>query len=284
MKGKERFVIHKRLVTGEQGAAADLLAASSGLSKTAVKDAMTKGAVWLKRGTQAKRRLRRATAELKPGDLVEFYYDQKLLQRDCPEARLVADKGRYSVWLKPAGMLTAGTPYGDHCTLERYVEKASEPGRAVLLVHRLDRETPGLMVVAHDREAAAAFSGLLQRLQVEKRYRAEVKGCVAARLGERGEVNTPIEGRAARTRFSVVAYDPELDVTTLDVELVTGRMHQVRRHFAAAGFPVLGDPRYGHGNKDRRGLRLLAYRLAFRCPVSGQPQEFALNPAEFGYR
>lgn len=284
MSDIERLTLQRKVPPGAQSDAVDFLAEHTGLSKSALKDAMIKGAVWLKRGGQTKRRLRRAKTLLHPGDLIECYYDRELLQRVCPEARLVSDLGRYSVWFKPAGVLTEGTSYGDFCALERHVEKAVAPARTVLLVHRLDRETPGLMAVAHDRSAAAALSALFQRQQIEKRYRAEVKGNVADRLGARGEFAAPLDGKPAQTLFTVAAYDPEHDTTTVDVRIVTGRMHQIRRHFADAGFPVLGDPRYGRGNSDPRGLRLLAYYLAFRCPLSGKPQTFVLDPSEFGYR
>lgn len=283
MSSIDRLSFEKKVPEGCRSSAVDFLAEHTGLSKSALKDAMVKGAVWLKKEGQAKRRLRRATTELKAGDVIECHYDRELLQRGCPEARLMADLKRYSVWFKPAGMLTEGTLYGDYCALERYVEKTMAPARAVLLVHRLDRETPGLVLVAHDRGAAAALSALLQRHQVEKRYRAEVTGNVSVDLSGEGELNAPLDGKPAKTRYTVVGYDAERDATTLDVQIVTGRLHQIRRHFADAGFPVIGDPRYGRGNKDPRGLRLLSYRLAFRCPFGATPREFMVDPAEFGY-
>jgi tRNA pseudouridine32 synthase/23S rRNA pseudouridine746 synthase len=63
----------------------------------------------------------------------------------------------------------------------------------------------------------------------------------------------------------------------VQVELVTGRKHQIRRHFAQAGFPVLGDPQYGQGNRDARGLQLRAVELRFRCPLSNKARHYQLS-------
>lgn len=255
------------------GSAVDFLAAGSGLSKGAVKEAMVKGAVWLRRSPGGRKRLRRATTELRPGDRLELFHDPALLARDGPPPRLVADRGRYSVWFKPAGLLTQGTDYGDHCALERLAAQALRP-RPVLPVHRLDRETAGLMLLAHDSAAAARLSALLAGQGVEKRYRAQLRGDVAARLGSAGVIDAPLDDRPARTEFRVLGYDAAADVSEVDVRLVTGRLHQIRRHFADAGHPVMGDPRYGSHNKNREGLRLLAWRLAFRCPFAGRDEQF----------
>ena len=211
---------------------------------------------------------------MRPGDVVELHYDPELLALRPPEAKLVRDAVRWSAWAKPAGLLSQGTEFGDHASLLRQVEKALD--REVFLVHRLDREVEGLVLVAHDAAAAAALSALLREAKVVKRYRAEVIGDVATRRGTEGAVDEPIEGKAARTTFRVVARDPERDTTTLEVTIETGRHHQIRRHLDAIGHPVLGDPRYGAGNKNREGMRLAAVFLAFRDPLSGEDVELRL--------
>jgi tRNA pseudouridine32 synthase/23S rRNA pseudouridine746 synthase len=91
-----------------------------------------------------------------------------------------------------------------------------------------------------------------------------------------GRIELPLDGQAALTRYRVSACDATAGTCTLEVETDTGRKHQIRRHLALLGVPVIGDPRYGRGNKDPGGLRLTAHRLAFRCPFSGQPVEFAV--------
>jgi len=212
--------------------------------------------------------------------MVEIRYDPHLLAIEPPAARCIVDRGRYSIWNKPPGLLSQGNEWADHCSLLRQVETAFNPSRPVYPVHRLDREAGGLLVVAHDGDAAAKLSLLFQQSRVTKRYRVRVKGDLAAVMGESGEIDTPIDGKAARTRYRAVGYDPASDSSICDVELLTGRLHQIRRHFEQLGFPVIGDPRYGKGNKDMGGLRLRAVHLAFECPLSGERVEACLSDDE----
>jgi tRNA pseudouridine32 synthase/23S rRNA pseudouridine746 synthase len=78
------------------------------------------------------------------------------------------------------------------------------------------------------------------------------------------------------------SHDEASDRAVLEVRLDTGRLHQIRRHLDALGHPVIGDPRYGKGNKDPDGLRLVAYVLQLRCPYSGRPLAFQLAEADIG--
>src|SRR5690606_8635717 len=112
--------------------------------KGRIKDAMNKGAVWHKRGSKT-RRLRRATQILSAGDELALYYNPDVLALVPPAPVLLADESQYSVWIKPAGLLAQGSQEGDHCALLRLAELAL--GRPVFLVHRLDREAAGLMLI-----------------------------------------------------------------------------------------------------------------------------------------
>ena len=280
MSSTGRFSRRHRVTTGDPPGAAEVLAKATGLSKGAVKDAMRKGAVHVGRSGRSPNRLRRETATVRPGDVLEIHYDPALLALVPPVARLVRDAVRWSAWVKPAGLLSQGTEFGDHASLLRQVEKTLE--RPVFLVHRLDREVEGLVLVAHDPEAAAALSALLREAKVVKRYRAEVVGDVEAGRGREGTIELPVEGKPARTSFRVLSRDAERDTTTLEVTIETGRHHQIRRHLEAIGHPVLGDPRYGAGNKNREGMRLAAVYLAFREPFAGEEVEltFPGEPAK----
>jgi tRNA pseudouridine32 synthase/23S rRNA pseudouridine746 synthase len=249
------------VTTADPPVASLLLAQLSGLSRTAVKDAMVKGAAWLRRGGR-ERRLRRATTELKAGDILALYYDPRLLGLEPPPATCLADRGTYSVWRKPAGLLAQGTRYGDHASLLRQAELAFRPERPALLVHRIDREASGLMLVAHTASAARALGLAMQAPETEKAYRAEVSGVVAP-AGSTGRIDLPLDGKPALTEYRVEGYEPDTDTTQLAVRIRTGRLHQIRRHLAAIGHPVLGDPRY-RGRPDPRGLRLEAVRLSFQ--------------------
>jgi tRNA pseudouridine32 synthase/23S rRNA pseudouridine746 synthase len=277
-----RIELVRRVAPVDPRILVDFLHRYSGLSKQQLKDAAAKGAVLLRRAGTAKR-LRRAKTGLHDGDLIELHYDRDILMRQPPPARCIADLGAYSVWLKPAGMLAQGNQFGDHCALLRIAELAWQPPRKVWLVHRLDREACGLMVIAHTRPAAANLSRQFQHDQVRKRYRVQVRGDVAAAHGRQGRIEQPLDGKPAATEFSVECWDAERNVSTLAVEIHSGRLHQIRRHLTELGFPVIGDPRYGTGNKDAGGLRLGAVGLGFQCPMRRAPVEFALAPGEVGF-
>lgn len=253
--------------------AVDALARVSQLPKGRIKDAMAKGAVWLKRGKHEKR-LRRSTAALEAADVLTLYYNTGILALAPPLPTLVADERAYSVWDKPPGLLAQGSREGDHCSLLRIAEQ--QLGREVFLVHRLDREASGLMLIAHSGKAAAALSALFARQEatpdLRKIYRVEVQGEVP----ESGVLQYPLDGKAAETRFTREAFDAAGRRSLVRVELVTGRKHQIRRHFAEAGFPVLGDPQYGSNNKDPRGLQLRSVELAFTCPLTQRPRHYLL--------
>lgn len=250
-----------------QSEACLFLSRRAGLPKARIKDAMNKGAVWLRRKGGKRERLRRATAVLRPGDVIEFFYDADLLAVEPPRATCLIDRRQFSVWHKPAGLLTQGTDWGDHCSLLRQAETAIHPRRDAFPVHRLDREAAGIVVVAHTREAAARLSKLFRGNAVHKTYRAGVLGAMRRPFGV---MDDPLDGKPARTRYSVMAYDAATDTSVLSVEIDTGRLHQIRRHLAAAGHPVMGDPRYGKGNRDGSPMRLLACGLSFVCPFSGE--------------
>jgi tRNA pseudouridine32 synthase/23S rRNA pseudouridine746 synthase len=267
-----RQVIGTVVVPGASPVASELLARLSGISRIKVKDAMQKGAVRLQRPRSKAVRLRRAKATLQPGDAVTLYYDDELLGRVPPAPDCRHDAGRYSVWFKPAGLMTQGTAFGDHCSLVRLAELQLRP-RPVHPVHRLDREAAGLVLLAHDGEAAAAFSRLFAERRIVKGYRVEVRGRPPA---ESGRIELALDGQPALTRYRLIGCDPAAGTCALEVETATGRKHQIRRHLALAGVPVIGDPRYGHGNKDPGGLRLTAHRLAFQCPFSGRAVEFTV--------
>jgi len=245
------------------------LARLTTLSNQRLKDAMNKGAVWLTRRGRRPQRLRRVTAELIPGDRIALYYDAAVLAMQPLKPTPVADFRRYSAWFKPAGLLVDGSRYGDHCTLERQVEQYFGGNRQVFLVHRLDREAAGVMLVAHSSQAAARLGALFHDRKVGKYYRIEVRGRLAP-AGATGRIDEPLDGKAARTEYTVLGVDAGREVSRLEVRIHTGRYHQIRRHFAASGHPVMGDPRYGEHNADPRGMQLVASRLSFVCPWSGQ--------------
>lgn len=240
--------------------AVDFLAEKTGLSKARLKDAMNKGACWWTvKGKQL--RLRRASKSLPKGTRIQLYYDEQVLARKPEEARLILDMGRYSIWYKPHGLLAQGSQWGDHCSLLRQVELSQK--RDVFLIHRLDADAAGLMMIAHDSQAAASLSQLFQSRDLEKYYLARVKGGLNAQ-GLR--LDQPLDGKESISIVNSLVIVEDKSATLIEVKIETGRKHQIRRHLSAAGYPILNDRIYGTAGK--QPLQLLAYRLAFRCPIT----------------
>jgi tRNA pseudouridine32 synthase / 23S rRNA pseudouridine746 synthase len=250
----------------------NLLHLATGLSRQRIKLAMTQGAVWLTRGRNTQR-LRRAKRALRAGDEVHLYYDANILARTPVEPTLIADLGPYSVWRKPYGVLSQGTKWGDHCTVVRWAERHLQPERSAFTVHRLDRAASGLILVAHSKTMAAALSELFRNRKLEKRYRVLVAGDFS-RQPNPIRVEEPIDGKEAISEFSLERSEGERSV--VDVRIETGRKHQIRRHLAGLGHPVIGDRLYGHGEEDGMDLQLTAYLLRFRCPVKDTQVEYRL--------
>ncbi len=249
------------------------LATATGLSRQRIKRAMQQGALWLERDG-AVRRLRRASRTLRPGDVLHLYYDEQILARRPPPARLIADEGAYSVWDKPRGMYSQGSKWGDHCTIARWVEQHLQPERPAFIVHRLDRAASGLILIAHRKRVAAALARMFQQREMEKHYTAIVHG----RFPDTPQpliIEEAIDGRPALSRIRLIEYDRAGDHSTLDVEIETGRKHQIRRHLAGQGHPIIGDRRYGRG-EEGQDLQLTATSLAFPCPLSGVQRRYRL--------
>jgi len=276
----QKLSLLKTVGPDDPDTAVEFLAEYSGISKVRIKDAMNKGAVWLKQAHGRQRRVRRATAVLAAGDQIAFYYDAKLLALKPPAAECISDRKRYSVWFKPAGLMTQGTKYGDHCSLLRAVELFFKSRRRVFPVHRLDWEAAGIVLIAHDKGAAGKLSRLFQNRSIVKHYRAQVLGNLAEKKPE-DTIRIPLDGKLAETWYTAAEYDPASNTTAVDVIIRTGRKHQIRRHFEMIGFPVMGDPRYGEGNKNTSGLRLIATALAFQCPISGKSSVFCSPGSNF---
>ena len=160
------------------------------------------------------------------------------------------------------------------------------------IVHRLDKDTSGLMLVAKNDETQAELSRMLKDREIEKHYRALAEG----RMKEpEGEIDAPIdrskkdrkkmavdpEGRPAVTRWKVL--EEGRDCTLLDVRILTGRTHQIRVHLKSIHHPVCGDPLYGFEKGAKVPcLMLHAYSLEFRHPRTGKKMTFqAPLPGDF---
>ena len=251
-----------------------LLADAAELSRQQLKQAMHKGAVWLTHARHT-RRLRRDKAKLAAGDELHLYYNPELLAQEPPPARLIADEGDYSVWDKPRGMLSQGSKWSDHTTITRWAELQLQPQRPVFLVHRLDRHAHGLILLAHSKGMARQLAALFEQREIDKRYRVTVHGKFPE--GDQPmRLDQPLDDKPAVSLAKRLRWDAEADQSVLEVCIETGRKHQIRRHLALAGFPVLGDRLHG---PDKDGdLQLAAFSLAFNNPATGEPKSYTLEP------
>jgi len=276
MSQPEKLEIHIEIKDSDI-VAIDQIADQCDLSKQRIKYAMKKGAVWLTHGSEDDKgshtqRLRRAKKHLNVGDTLHLYYDEHLLAVEPPTATLLADEGDYSIWHKPYGMLSQGSKWSDHCTINRWAEQHLTPERPAFLVHRLDRAASGVILVAHKKSSAAALAKLFEKREIDKRYRVIVHGNFG--LYPR-TINNEIDGRAASSRASLLNYDHEQDRSLLEVKIESGRKHQIRRHLAEIGFAVVGDRLYGEED-DSEDLQLIAYRLSFINPATKEEQNYQL--------
>jgi 23S rRNA pseudouridine1911/1915/1917 synthase len=200
------------------------------------------------------------------------------------ELRIVHLDDSLAVVDKPAGLVVHPAPSHQGPTLVdelgEILAGGADPERPGI-VHRLDKETSGLLVVARDDDTHAALQEQVRRREVERVYLALASGRLASRTGT---IDAPI-GRASRQRHRMAVSGAasrqartHFEVLELlaaesyvEVKLETGRTHQIRAHFGAIGHPLIGDATYG--GEEKHGLRrqfLHAHRLAFAHPVSGE--------------
>ncbi len=250
------------------------------------------------------------------GDCVEFdapgpaLYDARPIPQDL-DFRIAYEDDHVIVVDKPAGMAVhagAGRMDGTlvNGLLARYPDLANlEPIERPGIVHRLDADTSGLMVVGRTSEAVSVLSAAIKSREVDRRYTAMVVGKLPEQMGV---IDRPIGrhptirtrqavvrgGRPARTRFAFFAgfeaFGKRLSLINLKLE--TGRTHQIRVHLQAIGNPIVGDPVYGVmiPELSLRRQFLHANQLSFSHPITGEyltfrsmlPLDLFYALAEFG--
>lgn len=157
------------------------------------------------------------------------------------------------------------------------------------IVHRIDMDTSGLMVIGRSPEAVSDLSNQIRNRLVDRRYTALVRGMPYPAIGiidapigrdskDRTRQCVSANGRPARTKYRVLESfgEPDPSFSLLELKLETGRMHQIRVHMQSIGHPVVGDKTYGGGNAlfglNRQFLH--AHRLTFKHPDSGEKVQF----------
>ncbi len=215
------------------------------------------------------------------------------LPEDIPLTILYQDED-LAVVIKPAGLVVhpaAGNPTGTLVNaLLHHLDHLSGIGgeKRPGIVHRLDKDTSGLMLVAKNDRAHLALSRALAQRQIDKYYLAvaagqfkqesgRMDGPIARSLKERKKMAVLEGGRSALTLWRLVRQDEKSALVL--IRLVTGRTHQIRVHFAHANHPVLGDALYGHkGQPPAPRLMLHAWSLAFIHPITGERMAFTAPP------
>lgn len=196
----------------------------------------------------------------------------------CDDALLVVNK--------PAGLLAVPGRGEDKqdCLSARVQQKFPD----ALVVHRLDMSTSGLMVFARGAEMQSLLSRLFRERQVEKRYIAFIAGQIRPASGEialplgadwpnrpRQKVDAET-GKPSLTRYRLLDFAAETDMSRIELEPVTGRTHQLRVHLMAVGHPIVGDTLYDGLSAPR--LMLHASSLSFSHPLSGKSLNLTSEP------
>lgn len=237
-------------------------------------------------------RLTKAGLKLKEGDTISLTIPPSqpiaLAAEDIP-LKIVFEDEDLVVVDKPPGLPVHPAPgHPSHTLVNAILARCPDlSGRAGSprpgIIHRLDMNTSGLMVVAKNERAREALAAQLKERSMDKRYVALVwghlspqQGLIEAPVGRdprnRKRMAVVSTGREARTRYRVLEYVG--DYTLVELKLETGRTHQIRVHLSAVGCPVVGDDVYGKRSSLLGRQFLHSCRLGFRHPRSGEYLEF----------
>ncbi|MFA4965102.1 MAG: RluA family pseudouridine synthase [Thermoleophilia bacterium] len=276
------------VTAAEAGARLDVvLAARARLSRSSAQRLIEDGRVTVA-GAPARKR-----HELRAGERVAWEPPvprAPLLEAEAVPYGLVYEDDWLLVVDKPPGVVVHPAPGHEHGTLvQGLVERGARGGheRRPGIVHRLDKDTSGLLLVARSEEAYQRLVAAMQRREIKRVYVTLLRGALPQ---DEGTIDAPIgrhvrdrklmslhshAARPAVTHFRVLARAP--GYTLARVQLETGRTHQIRVHFAALGYPVAGDVQYGRRPRpeglDRQFLH--AARLGFAHPADGRQLEFS---------
>lgn len=279
-----------------------LLSKLGGMTRTSVKQLLSQRRVTVNAGIQT-----RHDTPLKAGDVVQVLQGRGNIELRHPKLRIIYEDDALIIVEKKNGLLTV--PYNPkssemtaYSILKEYVKKESKRN-TVHVVHRLDRETSGVLVFAKSPELQEYMRTYWRQLVTKRTYVALVEGVFEQKEGtittwltedpHTGMVySSPQDdgGQKAVTHYKVLKStimgegDQELAVSLVELNLETGRTNQIRVHMQSVGHPVIGDRKYGHGNEyspvDR--LCLHAKVLEFIHPMTETKVRFeAAMPKEF---
>jgi 23S rRNA pseudouridine1911/1915/1917 synthase len=269
------------------------LAANSSFSRAMIQKMIDAGLV------SVNDELEKASYIVQPGDLIEFEELPKVPTSIAPvsmDLQIVYQDDAIAVVNKPSGLVVHPGPGHYEATLVHGLLHAMDglsgiggvmrPG----IVHRIDKDTSGLLVVAKHDAAHEVLSEALKQHEIEREYIAIVHGVLDH---DQGKIDAPVgrsehnrllmdvvkDGKRAVTHFQVV--ERFAKHTLVRCRLETGRTHQIRVHFKYIGFPIAGDPQYGPKKESSiTGQYLHAVALSFLHPVSKEPLRFETEMPE----
>lgn len=225
-------------------------------------------------------------APLHPGDEVKVYFDRNSIPFSHPMLKLLYEDDSLLVVDKAHGLLSMGTNRDKEKTayhlLSEYVKK-NNPRNRIFILHRLDRETSGIMMFAKNQEVQDILQGNWDNMILERKYVAVIEGKLPQDAGTIKSYITEnsafivhqtnsTEGKLAITHYKVLKSG--FSYSLVELELETGRKNQIRVHMQETGHPVTGDKKYGaHSNPIHR-LALHAFKLRFIHPITRREINF----------
>jgi len=210
---------------------------------------------------------------LKTGDVIEITEEQPIVKKVFPlTLNICFEDEHLAIVEKPAGIPTSGNYYKtllNALPFNLSISKAADALPCPLPIHRLDKLTSGLVIVAKTYSTRIKLGEMLERQEIQKKYLAlihgEIKGC--------GILNSSIENKQALTTFHCLnSFVTQRfgSATRIELSPITGRTHQLRIHLSRLGHPIFGDKLYAGQKKTTmdKGLFLQAYRVVFTHPIS----------------
>lgn len=258
--------------------------ALSGVSRNRAKAILSGGGVRVDH-----KNTRQFDLALTPGQVVEISKKKPKGELQSKFVKIVYEDAQIVVIEKAPGILSMASSHHAFCVkqvLDEYFHRTHQKCTAHV-VHRLDRDTSGLLVYAKTLEAEQILEHNWREIVTDRRYLAlvsgvldEPQGCVESWLKDNKAYFTyssPIDngGKYALTHYKVLKTDGKHSLVELKLE--TGRKNQIRVHMQDLGHPVCGDIKYGNGDNPIGRLALHAYRLNFYHPITGEPLRFETN-------
>lgn len=233
--------------------------------------------------------------ELHPGMTVQISKEKGRREYHNKMLKIVYEDQYIIVVEKASGLLTIATAREKERTAYAYLNeyiKRGNPRRNIYIVHRLDKDTSGLLIFAKDETTKRKLQDNWNRAVRERKYVAVVcgemekdKGTVTSWLVDNKvyvTYSSPLKNQGEKAVTNYKTIKRENGYSLLEVELETGKKNQIRVHMKDLGHPIAGDDKYGNGDNPIGRLALHAFKISFYHPVTGEPMTFETPyPAEF---